>query len=63
MWPRRSQYDQTGTTLRAIFSEVTSASVQELVIYRVADGRIAECWGDLDSTVRDELTSGAAEQI
>jgi Domain of unknown function (DUF4177)/SnoaL-like polyketide cyclase len=31
---------------------------QELVIYRVADGRIAECWGDLGSTVRDELVSG-----
>jgi predicted ester cyclase len=31
---------------------------QELVIYRTADGKIAECWGDLGSTVRDELTSG-----
>ncbi len=33
---------------------------QELVIYRVADGKIVECWGDLGSTVRDELTSGTA---
>jgi predicted ester cyclase len=29
---------------------------QELVIYRTDDGKIVECWGDLDSTVRDELT-------
>jgi predicted ester cyclase len=28
---------------------------QELVIYRTADGKIVECWGDLGSTVRDEL--------
>jgi predicted ester cyclase len=33
---------------------------QELVIYRTADGKIVECWGDLGSTVRDELTSGTA---
>jgi predicted ester cyclase len=31
---------------------------QELVIYRIVDGKILECWGDLGSTVRDELTSG-----
>jgi predicted ester cyclase len=31
---------------------------QELVIYRTVGGKIAECWGDLGSTVRDELTSG-----
>jgi predicted ester cyclase len=31
---------------------------QELVIYRTVDGKIVECWGDLGSTVRDELTSG-----
>jgi predicted ester cyclase len=31
---------------------------QELVIYRTVDGKILECWGDLGSTVRDELTSG-----
>jgi hypothetical protein len=29
-----------------------------LVIYRTVDGKIVECWGDLGSTVRDELTSG-----
>lgn len=32
---------------------------QELVIYRVADHKITQCWGDLDSTVRDELASGS----
>jgi predicted ester cyclase len=42
-----------GATGRAI-------RTQELVIYRVADGKIAECWGDLGSTVRDELTSGSS---
>ncbi|HLT60003.1 MAG TPA: ester cyclase [Microlunatus sp.] len=31
---------------------------QELVMYRFADGRIVNCWGDLGSTVRDELVSG-----
>jgi predicted ester cyclase len=31
---------------------------QELVIYRTADGKIVESWGDLGSTVRDELTWG-----
>ena len=31
---------------------------QELVIYRTVDGMIVECWDDLGSTVRDELTSG-----
>jgi predicted ester cyclase len=33
-------------------------SVQELAIYRVDSGRIVECWGDLGSAVRDQLTSG-----
>ena len=31
---------------------------QELVIYRVRDGRLVNCWGDLGSVVRDELVSG-----
>jgi predicted ester cyclase len=34
---------------------------QELVIYRIADGKIAESWGDLGSTVRDELVSGTED--
>jgi hypothetical protein len=33
---------------------------QELVIYRTVDGKILECWGDIGSTVRDELTSGTS---
>jgi len=36
-----------------------SISTQELVIYRVADGKITHCWGDLDGVVRDALTSTA----
>jgi predicted ester cyclase len=32
---------------------------QELVIYRVADGKIAHCWGDLFPVVRDALTAPA----
>jgi predicted ester cyclase len=32
---------------------------QELVIYRIGDNKIVDCWGDLGSTVRDELTSGS----
>jgi predicted ester cyclase len=33
-------------------------SVQELAMYRVAGGRIVESWGDLGSSVRDQLVSG-----
>jgi predicted ester cyclase len=32
-------------------------STQELVIYRVADGAIVRCWGDLFPVVRDALTA------
>lgn len=35
-----------------------SISIQEIAMYRFADGKIAECWGDLHSAVRDELISG-----
>ena len=30
---------------------------QELVIYRIVDGKIARCWGDLFPVVRDALTA------
>jgi predicted ester cyclase len=30
---------------------------QELVIYRIADGKIDRCWGDLFPVVRDALTA------
>lgn len=33
---------------------------QELVMYHVRDGKIVQCWGDLHTTVRDELMSGGA---
>ncbi|WP_432521065.1 ester cyclase [Kineococcus sp. SYSU DK006] len=36
-------------------------SVQELVMYRVADGKIVRCWGDLFPVVRDALTAPAHE--
>jgi predicted ester cyclase len=32
---------------------------QELVIYRIADGKIVHCWGDLFPVVRDALTAPA----
>lgn len=32
-------------------------TIQELVIYRFADGRITHCWGDLNPVVRDALTT------
>jgi predicted ester cyclase len=32
-------------------------STQELVIYRIADGKIVQCWGDLFPVVRDALTA------
>lgn len=31
---------------------------QELAMYQTRGGKIVDCWGDLGSTVRDELTSG-----
>jgi predicted ester cyclase len=34
-------------------------STQELVLYRVADGKITHCWGDLEPVVRDALTRPA----
>lgn len=39
----------TGRTIRT----------QELVVYRIADGKIARCWGDLFPVVRDALTAPA----
>jgi predicted ester cyclase len=32
---------------------------QELVIYRFADGKIVQCWGDLFPVVRDAVTGPA----
>ncbi len=49
----------TGThtgTFRGIPAAGRRIRTQELVIYRLAQGKIAEVWGDLGSTVRDELT-------
>jgi predicted ester cyclase len=34
-------------------------SAQELAMYRLDGGRIVESWGDLGSSVRDQLTWGA----
>ena len=34
-------------------------STQELVIYRFAEGKIAQVWGDLFPVVRDALTASA----
>ena len=33
--------------------------VQELVVYRWADGRVVACWGDLYPVLRDALTAPA----
>src|SRR5215203_5309363 len=35
-------------------------STQELVIYRIAEGKIVQCWGDLFPVVRDALSAPAA---
>ena len=51
----------TGThtgTFRGMTATGRVIRTQELVIYRTVDGKIVECWGDLGSTVRDELASG-----
>jgi predicted ester cyclase len=34
-------------------------TTQELVIYRIADGKIVQCWGDLFPVVRDALMAPA----
>jgi predicted ester cyclase len=34
-------------------------SIQELVMYRVADGKITHCWGDLEAVLRDALAAPA----
>ena len=34
-------------------------STQELVMYRIADGKIVQCWGDLFPVVRDALMAPA----
>lgn len=34
-----------------------TVTVQELVVYRFAGGRIVRCWGDLFPVLRDELRS------
>lgn len=34
---------------------------QELVMYEIRGGKIVNCWGDLHTTVRDALTSGAID--
>ena len=36
-----------------------SISTQELVMYRFAEGKIVQCWGDLFPVVRDALTAPA----
>jgi predicted ester cyclase len=36
-----------------------TVSTQELVMYRFADGKIVQCWGDLFPVVRDALTAAA----
>ena len=34
-----------------------TVTTQELVIYRFADGKIVQCWGDLFPVVRDAVTA------
>lgn len=53
---------RAGGTHRGAFRGVEPTgrrvSTQELVMYHVEGGRITRCWGDLGTTVRDELVSG-----
>jgi predicted ester cyclase len=52
----------TGThtgTFRGIAATGREIRTQELVTYRTVDSKIAECWRDLGSTVRDQLMSRA----
>ena len=52
----------TGThtgTFRRVAPTGRAIRTQELVMYRFENGKIAECWGDLHTTVRDEIVSGS----
>lgn len=42
-------------TFRNVAPTGRKIHTQELVMYRFANGEIAECWGDLHTTVHDEL--------
>lgn len=46
-------------TFRGVLPTGRKIQVQELVQYRFADGKIAECWGDLHTNLRDQLISGS----
>jgi steroid delta-isomerase-like uncharacterized protein len=49
----------TGThtgTFRDVPATGRAISARELAMYHVVDGKITDCWGDLGSSVRDELT-------
>lgn len=51
----------TGThsgSFRGVPASGRVIEVQELAVYRLENGRIAESWGDLGSAVRDLLTNG-----
>jgi aminoglycoside 6'-N-acetyltransferase len=55
----------TGThvgAFRGVPATGRSISTPELAIYRVDNGRIVECWGDLGSAVRDQLTWGTSDE-
>jgi predicted ester cyclase len=48
----------TGThrgTFRGVPATGRAITAQELAIYRLQDGKIIQCWGDLDTAVRDQL--------
>jgi predicted ester cyclase len=54
----------TGThtgRFRGIAATRRHLRVQELAMYRTSAGKIEHCWGDLGSTLRDELVSGTPE--
>lgn len=56
-----ARLEGSGTHLgpfRDVAATGRAISTQELAMYRVSAGKIVECWGDLGSTVRDELVSG-----
>ncbi|GAA1618430.1 hypothetical protein GCM10009789_85420 [Kribbella sancticallisti] len=53
--------NDTGThagTFLGVPATGRAISAPELAIYRTEGGKIVECWGDLGSSVRDQLTWG-----
>jgi predicted ester cyclase len=49
-------------TFEGVAATGRTITVQELVVYRFADGKIVQCWGDLLPVLRDAVTTDPADR-